>query len=612
MSQSTQPLGEKTIDTKPLRCLVVQMARLGDTLQSLMALRAAKQLYPQLEIHFLARERFAEAAKRIPWLQSVIVFPTDQILGPILKGEQDEAQGIKEIARWLGPVVDIPWEMIINWSYSDASSYLTALIPARIKLGYTRRRDSTFAAVDGWSHYIQAIVQGNIRQNIHLTDILTTQLLTALQIHFGEPAPNGEAPVTSKAFFTLSLDRRHLRKSFDDAGKKWIGVQISASPQSKTCPWTSANWIRLLEQVLQRNSDWNVVLLGETAARPQADTILKSLKAGIGEKGRLVNLVGETEFDLWASVVSRCQWLLSESSAAVHLASVLGTRVLALSTEGNETFETGPYGNGHYVVTPPPAQAGLQQSLSPDAVYAIWTYACQEWSHRRQFSLETHFSQMGWGDRASAVRAYRSTIRSTEEGGGVAYEPLMKETTDVVGWTSMVIGHIARSWYCGWVPPMGQELTRENITPSLLQKLRELQEACDVLAKICTQAEATALQLNLKSSGLKSEKVMQLPDREEIKELGKTLLDLEALIDRVTVQQPALKAFSQMVKVLMHNLKGNNLADLGKETSASYKQIQDGIRIFREWIGHTLGLVKPVSVRPASITPLDSDKELSP
>jgi ADP-heptose:LPS heptosyltransferase len=68
---------------KPIRCLVIQFARLGDTIQSLMALRAAKQLYPNLEIHFIARERFAEAAKRVSWIQKVIPFPTEAILSGV-------------------------------------------------------------------------------------------------------------------------------------------------------------------------------------------------------------------------------------------------------------------------------------------------------------------------------------------------------------------------------------------------------------------------------------------------------------------------------------------------------------------------------------------------
>src|SRR3954463_14173287 len=89
----------------PIRCLVIQLARLGDTLQSLMALRAAKQLYPELEITFVARERFAAAASRVPWIAQVVTLPTDELLAPVLSGEKKDVEMIPELARWLAPLV---------------------------------------------------------------------------------------------------------------------------------------------------------------------------------------------------------------------------------------------------------------------------------------------------------------------------------------------------------------------------------------------------------------------------------------------------------------------------------------------------------------------------
>ncbi|MGZ6333355.1 MAG: glycosyltransferase family 9 protein, partial [Bdellovibrionota bacterium] len=78
----------------PIRCLVIQLARLGDTIQSLMALRAAQQLYPEMEIHFVAREKFAHAAKRVPWIKNVITLPTESLLTPVLNGEKTETQAL--------------------------------------------------------------------------------------------------------------------------------------------------------------------------------------------------------------------------------------------------------------------------------------------------------------------------------------------------------------------------------------------------------------------------------------------------------------------------------------------------------------------------------------
>ncbi|HAR41109.1 MAG TPA: hypothetical protein DCS07_00495, partial [Bdellovibrionales bacterium] len=147
-------------EKKPIRCIVIQLARLGDTLQSLMALKAAKELYPELEICFVAREGFAAAAQRVSWLDKVITLPSDALLDPVLSGDSSRHQAMKELARWSANIISRPWDIAVNWSYSEASSYLTALIAAKVKLGYSRRKDLSLSAMDGWSHYLQSIVQG--------------------------------------------------------------------------------------------------------------------------------------------------------------------------------------------------------------------------------------------------------------------------------------------------------------------------------------------------------------------------------------------------------------------------------------------------------------------
>jgi ADP-heptose:LPS heptosyltransferase len=574
---------------------------MADTLQSLMALRAAKQLYPNLEIHFVARESFAAAAERVSWIENVITFPTTDILGPVLANEKTDLQALGDIARWIAPMVKEPWDLIVNWSYSEASSYLTGILPARVKLGYSRRKDTTFCSVDGWSHYIQAIVQGEIHQNIHITDILTTQLLTALQIHFGEPANEGDAPVTSKSFFTLETTENDLGWCWRDHSRKWIGIQLGTT--NKKVVWSMDNWASLMHQILKNNPGYSFVLLGDRADQPRAQELLVKLEALTGENPlsskHVLSLVGETDFDLWASVISGCQWLFACDTASVHLASVLGTRVLNISPGATRWAEVGPYGNGHYVVSA--ATAGTTD-VAPEAVYSAWSYGALEWSHRRQISLKDHAEQNRMSSSLSSVRVLRSKIRGTQDGGGVHYEPLISDGLTENEWMGMVIGHVARAWYCGWVPPIGQELQREKFSPMLIQKLREIDESAGVLSRIYTEAAMIALSLNKKSSQLKSDKVMRLDDRAELRDLGKQLIELESLVDRLTVAQPCLKAFLQMSKVLMHNLRGDGIADLGKETASCYRQLNEGVSVLKEWLKYSLKLTKPVAV-PAQFKP---------
>jgi len=611
--------------SKKVRCLVIQFARLGDTLQSLMALRAAKQLYPQMEIHFAARERFAAAAKRVPWIHQVITLPTDDLLLPILGGQKSEAQGLGDIARWIAPLVKNPWDYIINWSYSESSSFLTGLLPARVKLGFSRRKDTTFLCSDGWSHYIQAIVQGGVDQNIHLTDILTTQLLTALQIHEGDPTEDGNAPVTSKGFFSIQVSDKDLVHPLKDPSKKWIGIQLGASHPTKA--WTPEKWAKLSSMILSRHSECGIVLLGGKEDQTRESLFLAKIKEfGVSSRS-IVSLVGKTDFDLWTSVVSRCHWIMSGDTAVVHLASVLGTRVLNVSVGPVRPSETGPYGNGHYVVSSGIPCEGCekreleghhscQEAIAPEAVYATWSYASNEWAHRRQIPLEHHFTQLGLNSTLGTVRVHRSKIRNTTDGGGVVFEPVLQRAMRTREWSSQVVGHIARAWYCGWTPAIGHELTRGTIDPSLIQTLRQLNDSSQVLMKICEEAKRTATQLSKKSSRLKSERLMPIHDRDELRDLGKKLTELDQLIDRLADAQTPLKAFSQMGKVLMHNLRSDQISDLSKESADCYGQLTQGISLFRDWIKHTLELAKPVAVQGASVISIDlakpPGKELSP
>jgi hypothetical protein len=51
-----------------------------------------------------------------------------------------------------------------------------------------------------------------------------------------------------------------------------------------------------------------------------------------------------------------------------------------------------------------------------------------------------------------------------------------------------------------------------------------------------------------------------------------------------------------MSKVLMHNLKGQQISELGRETAACYRQLNDGVSVLREWLQYSMKLAKPVAV----------------
>ncbi|MBY0471142.1 glycosyltransferase family 9 protein [bacterium] len=598
---ASNPKGSKEGTSSSKRCLVIQLARLGDTLQSLTALRAAKQLYPQLEIHFLARETFASAAKRVPWIEKVITFPTQDILGPVLH-EGAEAESMGELAKWLAPVVKENWDFIFNWTYSEASSYLTAIIPGQVKYGLSRREDLTLSTLDGWSQYICGVVQEKTPQNIHLTDIFATQLLTALQIHLGESVEDGNVPVNSKKFFDLASGIHPSILNVKKSERRWIGIQIGAGRGEES--WDAHHWAQVAHYVLSRNTDCGIVLLGDAQERALAQSFsekLNQLGSSALHEVNLINLVGQTGFDDWAQVIGSCQWLLSCDSSAIHLASVLGTRVLNISLTSNNMSETGPYGNGHYIIS--------GSGITPESVYATWTYASSEWAHRRQLKVESHFSQLGWTDKLENVVIHRSKIRSLESGGGVVYEILSNNPITIDEWLSQVVGYVARAWYCGWVPEIGHEVQRTGIRPDLIQNLRKVDEAAMVLTKIFEEGKRTSVELQQRGSRLVSNRLMDVHEKDEIQRLGKKVGDLESLTERMGRTQPALQPFVKMSRVLMHGLDTSEISRMGRESAHSFMQLTQGLSLMRDWVKHTLQLAKPMAIQTSAVISIENGRE---
>jgi len=574
---------------KPIRCLILQLGRGSDILESLLALRAAQQLYPALEMTLVCREAFAAIPKEADWLKEVIALPTQEWVGPHVQ------ENMGPVAKTLSPLIGTKtggesWDLLINWSYSQASSYLAALLPAKLKIGYTRRSKCLdFSSGDAWSQFVHGAVQGSLDPGIHLTDMLTTQLLTALQIQYGDPADVGNHSVTGRNFF------RRVSSAGDpilDPSRIWVGIQIDRF-------FKASEWVRVMKHTLERHPEVQIVLLGDSTRRALAREITQIYGHQGTDPRRLVNLVGETDLDIWIDVVSQCKWMISCSALPAQLASLLGTRVLQLYHSKNPSSIQAAYGNHHLMLS----STDNQVRLAPEAVYAAWSYGQYEKNHRRNWDFAQHLERLGFSSLVEWTELKRARIRPSEEGGGVAYDGDITRPMLTADWLSLVHAQIARQWYCGWTAPVGSELSRASLNPSLLQDLRALEDSSGVLARVLSEAVKTAEQFHSKSAGLKSEKLMSVSDRETLETQGRKLLELQKLVERLAAADSNLALFSAMLTILLHNLEGEQISEISKETVHAFKQLEQGALLMRSWIKHTLQMARPAVVAPLSLIP---------
>jgi ADP-heptose:LPS heptosyltransferase len=115
---------------KNTRCLILQLSSLSAILKNLMSLRAVKHLYPNLEITLVVQESHAATLQSISWISEVVALPQQK---PV-------SDGLQNLARWVKPLVQERWDFVVNWSFSESSSYLTALLPGIIYSGYCSKR----------------------------------------------------------------------------------------------------------------------------------------------------------------------------------------------------------------------------------------------------------------------------------------------------------------------------------------------------------------------------------------------------------------------------------------------------------------------------------------
>lgn len=567
------------------RAIVFQLGSLTEVLQSLIALRAAKQLYPQLEISLVVRDSFQEVVDRVPWIAHRWTMPNGELLG---LSRQNRAQALVRLGAWVSPFLQVHWDYIVNWTTASSSGFLATLPPGKVRLGLYARKDLSLRHADGWSQYLRGVIQDSkqsLTQGIHLTDLWTTQFLTALQIHEGAPKDPETPVLAGKGFFQLSLAREDILTVLSSA-RKWIGIQLD----------TSEVPLDTVTHLLAQRPDFHFVFLGKAVPETLVSRAREIQKLF---PNRILNLLGQTDFDLWASVLSRCHWLVAGESPAVQLASLLGTQVLQIRVNAKESLQVnGPYGNGHYVL----CQKG-DSVPTPEQIAAVFGFASSEWSIHRAANLGRHLQDRGLGDFIESCNVVRSRIRTSGEGGGVRYDGLLSEPWGLAQWNSYAMSQLARHWYCGWTTSLSREMTRSELSPELVIGLRGLDEVLRGCEATLSRGMSQAGDLTRAANKLVSSRVMSIEDRSRLQAQMASLAEIDSFLDRLGKLHPVVCGLANLRKVLFNDLEDADLAVLGRSAGESYRQLLEGVGVLRRTISETLEFARPRAITKSNVLP---------
>jgi heptosyltransferase II len=311
-----------------LRILCVRFSSIGDVLLTTPLVRALHRRHPEAELYFVTKRELAPLVVENPHLTDVIT------LGP------DEP--ITELARRLrslGPTHGL------DLHGSLRSAALRRLVKCRWS-GYSKRKLARTTLIA-------------TKINLYGKHVpVPERYFEAAKTAGLDVEPDGGAP----EFFLAPAARAHMRHWLAELGleaKPYAAIAPGAAHATKR--WPVQHWRALAQQLLA--SGYGVIAVGGADDRPLADAL------GPG----VVNAAGEFTLQETGACLARAAVAISGDTGVMHMATGVGTRVVALFGPTVELFGFYPYKSRATV---------LEQDLGCRPCSAMGTERCPLGHHR--------------------------------------------------------------------------------------------------------------------------------------------------------------------------------------------------------------------------------------
>ncbi|BCA54776.1 putative Glycosyltransferase, family 9 [Nitrospira sp. KM1] len=312
------------------RALVIQLARLGDLLQTIPVIVSIKDRHADLVLDLLCPAPFVAIARMIPGIRTVLGWD-----GATWRQQVESAEtnfGAAHVAE-----ADRHLRTVTCETYDRA--YVLNQHPRALLAGGLLAREivgARFHVLDDrltpWAAYLRQMARTGHSHRVHLSDAFCG----LCSVH-----PPGRACRIPVPDISLSSD---LRKVGNDEGT-WVGLLVGAGDAERLVPLSVwRDWIAGFLHVVPHG---RVVLIGNKGEQQRAQELRELLPSST--LNRTLDLTGRTSLPELASALSRCHLVIGSDTGPLHLAAAVGTKVIGWYFSRASVHETGPYGPGHVI-----------------------------------------------------------------------------------------------------------------------------------------------------------------------------------------------------------------------------------------------------------------------
>lgn len=352
--------------------LVVQLARLGDVIQSLPVIEALQHANPARAVDVLCASPLVSIARRCASVRSVLGWDGAQWRRLAQQWNAEPSLVLRSAQEQLVPDGVSAYEVVYNLN-QHARSRLAAHLYGRRVVG-AGVGGPLDASLSPWGDYLRSVAKDRNRNRVHLADAWCGMCGVK---------PLGRTP-------RLTVSTEPLPRDLESVGRRdglWVALAVGAGDRERCV--SAGEWAGWAQAYLERLPHGHLLLVGSGTERDVGRAIVEALPPLF--QGRVWDATGRTGLPQLMQLLSRCRWVIGADTGPLHLGTAVGAKALGFYFMRARVHETGPYGDGHWVyqhetVEPPdfwPWDASIEllagRVAPPERGWTLWHSRMDQW-----------------------------------------------------------------------------------------------------------------------------------------------------------------------------------------------------------------------------------------
>ena len=557
-----------------MKVLIINLTRMGDILQSSPLVWGLKQKYSDCKVHYLADRSFAAILSNMKGIDKIINFDIREVLKRVVSNRDNLVDNFNYFSQIAEDLQKEEYDLVINLTHTDESKALTYVAQGKKVAGITMDKRGYRIIKHPWENYFYTSNLNQGLNRINLVDIylrLGDVLETPRKLFF---TPSETATIKCDQLFSL----------YDLKKKEYYCIQLGASVDNKRY---RAEDFAETANILYEKHGLIPVFVGTEKELPLYEQAAHFLKY------EQVNLMGKTSIDTLGEILSRSNFLLTNDTGTMHIASGVGIPIICIALATAYSHETASYAEGNIVIeaeipcTPCSHHVQCQNPICKSYIKPV---------HLVQFieNLKEIRSGLSFEDNQemNTIKAY---LTKFDEYGYLRLFPLIKREITSLDIVNLVIHHL-------WVNTLGFEDYTVNETYDFDKYynsiIKEIEKWYLPMINSSVQKEIISLVIKMEElillgkDGLTMiEKMINLyysKKYNQLADIGENLIQIDEKISDKGMLDKRLRPITFLFQFGKNNLDSNNISLLFDKTAILYRQI-----IFRS--DFTIRLLKMIN-----------------